>query len=302
MKMRNFLIFGLTALLTALPGCSVSQKKIDQAQKRVDVLKIKGVPDSALSRARVMIYQARESKKTGDTHIANVSADSMMIYIARAEALYNEQSTRVKPIIDEIKGRIETGKAQFTGLMLKEMNSKIEAIDTNLTKGFMFQAENAAHAADSALTRIKFNQERADEIRKTVPGVWECVNKSKSVEFKEVNAVEKKTFDFHKDGSAVLDENKKGTSNHFLKEDWQYISHGTWDINGDTIWIFVNRFQAARQNFNKGHLADPKNMKSKVIWETDNHPSYDSTITDGSQNRYVIYSDLKDDFTQKTKY
>jgi hypothetical protein len=302
MKASSFLILGLTALLITVPGCGVSQKKLDQAQKRVDALKAKGVPDSALSRARVMLYQARESQKRGETHVANVSADSMMIYIAGAEALYNEQSVKVKPIIDEIKARIETGKAQFTGLMLKEMNNKIEAIDTNLTKGFMFMAENAAHSADSALTRIKFNQERADEIRKTIPGLWECVNKSKSVEFKEVNAVEKKTFDFRSDGSAVLDENKKGISNHFLKEDWQYLSNGTWDLNGDTIKIFVTRFKAARQNFTKGHLTDPKNMKSKVIWETDNHPSYDSTITDGSQDRYVMYQDLKDDFKQIKKY
>ncbi|MDD5675549.1 MAG: hypothetical protein PHC61_15370, partial [Chitinivibrionales bacterium] len=223
MKSFYLIAVGLTALLLTAAGCSVSQRKLDQAQKRIDTLKAKGVPDSALSRASVMLYQARESKKSGDRHLASVAADSMMIYIAKAEALFTEQSQRSKPIIDEIRQRIEAAKPKFTGLMRKELDAKVLGIDTNETKGFIFQAEDAAHSADSALTRIKFNQERADELRKTVPGVWECVNITKSAEIKEINATEKKVFDFKKDGTALLDENKKGQSTRFMKEDWQYM-------------------------------------------------------------------------------
>jgi hypothetical protein len=40
----------------------------------------------------------------------------------------------------------------------------------------------------------------------------------------------------------------------------------------------------------------------KKLWKNEPQPTYDSTITDGSQDRFIAYNDLLEDFKQVNKY
>ncbi|HEX7510252.1 MAG TPA: hypothetical protein VF335_03055 [Chitinivibrionales bacterium] len=286
-------LLGLSIMMF-IGACSVSQKTLDDGQKRIDALKAKGVPDSSLSTALVYLFQAKDANQRGNKGLAHMSADSMQILVAQAEAAYNENLTKKKPDIDALVLSLTQAKSKLSGLQVKKLDSALKVIDGFNQKNWIYQVEaNANAAVKSLLPQLQFNENRAAELRTRLPGSWTCINKSKSDEDKAVNAVEKKIFSYSKDGKCKLVETKKGQSSPVLKEDWEFASYGTYDLLGDTVFMFINRFQCVKQNFENMTMKDGKKK-----WELKKEPTYDSAITDGSQDRWIPFSDLQRDFVQ----
>jgi hypothetical protein len=292
------LSLGLTIFLAA---CSVSQKTLDDAQKRVDALKAKGVPDSSLSTALVYLYQAKDSKGRGNNGLARLSADSMLILIAQAEAAYQDNVLKKKPEMDELILQLTKAKAQLSGLQVKKVDSAMKVIDSFNQKGWIYQVEaNAKAAVNELLPVLKFNEERARELRPRLPGEWVCTDITKNSENKEIHAVEKKIFNFAPDGKCKLVETKLGQTSPVVKMNYEFDSYGTYDLLGDTIFMFINRFVCVREIFD---TINPKiyREKKKKVWERRIWPTYDSVITDGSQDRWIPFSELKTDFEYKKR-
>ncbi len=84
---------------------------------------------------------------------------------------------------------------------------------------------------------------------------------------------------------------KKGKSGPKLKEDWKFESYGTWEMKGDTIHILTDRFVCPRQN-----LWELKVVDEKEQWVLNEQPTFDDSVTDGSQDRHISYSNLIEDF------
>jgi hypothetical protein len=289
MRKAPFLI-GLLAIFVLI-GCGVSDKLISESQQRIDALKEKGVPDSSLSEAIVYLYAARDAKKRGNTGLANKSADSMQVLIAKAEDQYTKDMKRLRPYVDSMRQELQKGKEALSGLHEKRLDSMIAVVDSFARINWLLQAEAKVNETMDLLPRLKFDQKRAAELRTRIPGAWTCTNVTKHSQDNTVHAVEKKVFTFNKDGSPTFVEKKSGKSSPFLKEDWEFRSYGTYDLLGDTIHLFVDRFASVKQNFTELH-----NRDGKKVWEEKPGPQYDSSITDGSQNRYITYHNLKLDF------
>lgn len=287
------------SLIIVIGACGVSQRTLDNAQKRIDALKLKGVPDSSLSTAIVYLFQAKDSDQRGNKGLARRSADSMRILIAQAEAAYQDNLIKKKPEIDDLILQLTRAKTQLTGLQLKKLDSAMRVIDSFNQKSWIYQTEyNAKLTFNKLLPVLKFNEERAGELRSRLPGEWVCTNVSKNTENKEVHTVEKKIFTFTDDGKCKLVENKIGQSSPVLKEDWEFVSSGTYDFLGDTIFMFIDHFARARQNIDTVDAAIFKERKKKV-WGRKSEPAYDSAITDGSQDRWIPFIDLQRDFVKR---
>jgi len=278
-----------------LAGCSVSQKSIDDMQKRIDLLKAKGVPDSSLSDAIKFVYGAGYAKQKDEKTTARKSLDSARIVVAKAEAMYQENLVKLKPFTDSLVNVLMNAKASFTGMQAKKLDSAIAVINDFSAKTWIYQVEDNAKKAVAMLPQLKFNQDRSKEILARLPGEWVFTDKAKSEADKAINAIEKKTFTFGKDGKAKLVETKKGQSSKNLKEDYEFRSDGTYDCLGDTIFIFVNRFASVRQNF---ETFDP----AKKTWTKKSEATYDSLITDHSQDRWVPFVEMTMDFKQEKKF
>ena len=108
-----------------------------------------------------------------------------------------------------------------------------------------------------------------------------------------------KIFTFGRDNKVTLIEKKKGQSGPFLREDWEFRSWGTYDMFGDTIHLFINRFASVRQNFQRLYVEKEGDKITKKTWKNEPQETYDSLITDGSQDRYITYPDLKGDFVRR---
>jgi hypothetical protein len=297
MTVRLIKLISLTALLTIV-ACGVSEKTLTNAEKKLEELKAAGVPDSTLSPVKVFLYQAKDMREKGNRGVAKTAADNMKRELAAVESQYKADLTRLGPVVDSLKSVIRAAGSSLTGLQAKKIDSMMVAVDSFYNKKWYLQAHTKAMEITTYLPELAKCEERAVELRKLVPGRWVCTNITKSKEVKGVYAVEKKIFTFGHDGNVTLIENKKGKSGPFLKEDWEFRSWGTYDMLGDTIHLFINRFAAVRQNFTRLYVEDVGGKKKKV-WKKEPQPTYDSTITDGSQDRFITYADLKGDFVRK---
>ncbi|HON09494.1 MAG TPA: hypothetical protein PLE24_01400 [Chitinispirillaceae bacterium] len=296
-RWRAIRIISLTAI-TAIMSCGVSQNSLDQASKRIDELKTMGVPDSALSRAKVFLYQAKDAKQRGNSGIAKVAADSLRIHLAKAESMYKDNVNNLLPVIDSMRSVIKMHKANFSGITLKKLDSLMVPVDSLINIKWYLQAHHLLKEIVARLPQFKFDDDRAKELRPRIPGEWTCINETKSKENKAIHAIEKKVFTFRKDGTALLVENKKGQSGPFLKEDWEFRSWGKYDLIGDTIVLLIDRFAAVKQNFERLYVEE-ENGKKKTVWKKEPQPTYDSLITDGSQDRFITFTDLMEDFKKK---
>ena len=293
--MKKFIILSFCFIaFLVIAGCSVSKKALNDAEKRIESLKSKGVPDSSLSRAKVFLYQAKDAKTRGNRSLARLSADSMRILIAQAESQFKDDMNRLKPWIASKKNFIANETTNLTGLHKKHLDSLMGVVDSFITIKWLLQAEAHIKGVISYLPKLKFDEERATELKTRIPGTWTCSQVTKHSEDKSVRAVEKKIFAFSKDGSTKLIENKKGKSTPYFKEDWEFVSHGKWGLKGDTIILFIDRFKAVRQDF-----WDKKEVKGRTQWVKTSHDRYDSTITDGTQDRFIVFEDLKKDFDRR---
>ncbi len=291
--MKKVIVFSLcTFLCIMMISCGVSKRALEDAEKRVTALSEKGVPDSSLSRAKVFLYQAKDAKQRGNVGLAKMSSDSMRILIAQAEAQYEDNMNRLKPWIQQQKQHINQATAHLTGLHKKHADSLMGVIDSFIQLNWLLQAEAYINDFVAYIPKLKSDEERAEELRPRIPGTWTCLQATKHSEDKTVHAKEYKIFTFRKDGSIKLVEKKSGKSTPYFKEDWEFQSFGKYDIKGDTIVLFIERFKAAKQNFWDLKTDD----KGRKKWIKSVHGTYDSVITDGSQDRFITFHDLKMDF------
>ena len=199
MKTRNSVLVVcacLTALTAFLTSCGPSDRMLEEARGRIDALKSKGVPDSALSRARVFLYQAEDAKKRGNTGVARRAADSMQILLARAEDLYNEHIATLRPVVDSLEQVLIKERKDFSGMQAKKIDSMLAIVDSFSNMEWLLQAQNKARETIAMLPDLEFDEERAQELRPRIPGTWVCTNRITSDVHRQVNAVEKKIFSF----------------------------------------------------------------------------------------------------------
>lgn len=298
MKVRLFKLLGVTVLLSIV-ACGVNEKTFITAEKKIADLKAQGVMDSSLSTVKVYLYQAKDAQERGNTGVAKKATKQMKRELASVEATFKEAVTRLMPKIDSLRSVIRATKSGLTGLQAKKIDSMMVPVDSLLNIKWYLSAYTKAQEIGNMIPQFNKDEERAKELKSIVPGEWVCTNITKSKEVKGVHAVEKKIFTFNRDGSVLLNENKKGQSGPFLKEDWEFKSWGKYDMDGDTIRLFINRFASIRQNFQRLYL---ENGGKKKVWKSEPQPTYDSLITDGSQDRYITFTDLKGDFKQTRKF
>ncbi|MCX7725771.1 MAG: hypothetical protein N2053_02855 [Chitinispirillaceae bacterium] len=286
-------------VLLIVISCGVSEKKIAKCERKLEELQIIGVPDTLLSKARVLLYQAKDSQSRGHFGIAKQAYKDLKKELNTLEGSHKEKVNQIRATIDSLSSVVRTARNNLTGLQLKKLDSMMVPVDTFLNKKWYLHAYDKLKKVGDAIPKFYEMEKLSKELRNVIPGEWVFTQHTKGKEAKDINLLEKKVFTFTKDGKVVFVESRKGQSGPYLKEDAEYKSIGTYDIYGDTIYLFVNRFIAVRQNFKRLYIEDGGKKK---IWKDENHPTYDSTITDGSQDRYIAYADLKEDFQQVKKY
>ncbi len=288
--LRFFLPASITALLIA--GLFVScGKKGPTIEQRIQALTEKGVPDSVLANVKVYLYQVNSAKKMSQAGIARTYGDSLKKGIVIAEQWYEKAMTENKPVIDNLRKSFVERKAGLSGLHLKDADSLLKIADSLIAKDWLVQARTKLESFDTIMGILVRNQAKAEEIRKQITGTWRDTHILEAPEDigMKFSAKDIRMFKFNDDGSFEASEERHGQTTPFLKEDWKFLSWGTFDLMGDTIYQFINREKCTQQWYTQ------KNVKLNK-WERKEHPTYDSTITNGKKDRFIVFSDLKLEF------
>jgi hypothetical protein len=296
---KQIVLLAAAAFLVSTVACSVSDETLNNADKRLKELKSKGLPDSVLSQPQVHLYQARECKRKNAWSEARAAAKLLKKELVKSQNYYRDKVSRLKPAVDSLRAVIKNARQNYAGIELKKFDSLGTIVDSFAKIDWQLQAYAKARELVGLIAHFNADAVRAKELRTLVPGEWVCTQHDKSTESKDVNAVAKKIFTFEKNGKGKFIESKKGQSGPFCKEDWEFVSNGTWDANGDTLHLFVTRFAVTRQLFERLYIL---NGGKKKEWRKEPKPTYDSAITDGSQDRFISYKDLTEDFEQTKKF
>jgi len=297
---RRFFALALTAVVgTAfvLIGCGggVDDKMLDDAQKRLDLLKSKGVPSDKMSEARVFLDEAKRALEKNNKQPAKKAADSLKVYLAKAEGFYQQEVSSLGPKIADSKKTALKAKEELTGFQARKIDSLISVIDSFVKIDWLLQANTKGEELVKLLPSLKEDEATAAKMKKIIPGEWVFTDRDRSVEDPKVNALTTRTFQLGNDGKAHLIEKKFGQSSPTFKEDWLFESWGTYGYKGDTVMLMIDRFAAKKQMFTRLHMID-----GKPVWKDEPGPTYDSLIKDGSQDRFITYKDLKEDY-KKTR-
>lgn len=281
---RNLLLSCACIAVCAISIGCISQKTIDSYQARLKILEEKGVPDSLLSSIRVYISQATEGKRSGNGIITKASVDSLKIYVAAAEKWSDALTLSAKPRVDSLLKLFAGQKTTLTGLQLKVADSLLTLIDSYAKKGQYPQARQTADLLDTILPMLLKDEDAAQKVATQIAGTW---TKTKKHTENSANAMEKRIVTFEKDGSFKMDEQMKGQTSPTLKEDWQFLSQGTYAIKGDTLLLSIRKEQCLRETYE--NLVNNK-------WVKNEKKPYDKEITDGSKDQFFTFDFLKESY------
>ncbi|MBD3344704.1 MAG: hypothetical protein GF401_06545 [Chitinivibrionales bacterium] len=264
-----------------LIGCGPSEKKLAEAESRITALASKGVPDSILSKAKVHIYEARTKNKLGNASGASSHYDSMLIILEEAEVWYDKTMAELKPVIAAKKEEYEKKKNELTGMQREVIEEYVAKIDSFTNVNWLLQAKWQCDKLDTLMPGLMEDEKTAQKLKSRLIGTWKRADR-------EGNAIRKETFRYKKNGGFVGVEEKKGQSSEVLKEDWKFISYGTYDLKGDTIYMFVTQEKCPRQLY-----WNYKKKNGKMVWDKFEAPTYDSTYTDGKKDKFMTWEYLK---------
>ncbi len=291
MKKRTLLpAIALTAFLV---GCSsVKQDQINEISGRLDELTKTGLPDSVLLEARDAVFKINAAKSENDNVALKLSYELALAELAKADSILAQSIQDKKPVIAKrLSNLLASSDEQLTGLHRAAIDSLLTETGTLLEKNWVIDAESLISEGDSLFEVLKEEQAEAKKLRPRLFGTWKFRNVLTNSMDPEVNAVVQKTFTLRRNGTASFINTKKGKSGPKLKEDWKFETYGTWEMKGDTIHILTERFVCPRQN-----MWDLKVVDEKEKWVLNAQPTFNDTITDGSQDRHISYTNLIEDF------
>ncbi|NLD93473.1 MAG: hypothetical protein GX639_12485 [Fibrobacter sp.] len=279
----------LSALLAFNLQCGgMNQKKLADVENRIKTLTAKGVPDSVIVDTKLYIVNYTTAKKLYKSNDAAKYADSIMIGIELAEKWYSDFIAANKANILNSITSFNAEKTKLTGMQLRAADSIGTIIDSLVKRDLIVDAQDKVKEALAILPSILKDQQKASKIKPLLTGTWKDVHKVADPETSQ-NYTETSVYTFKGDGSFEGSESRKGQSTPFMKEDWEFLSTGTFDLKGDTICLFVTREKCTRQKFT--HL-DSKTNK----WIEKTGALYDSTITNHGKDKYIPYEYFKANF------
>jgi hypothetical protein len=212
-----------------------------------------------------------------------------MKVLDKAEEFYAKAVQELKPEIEAVKKALSEQSSTLNGPQRAFADSVMAVADSCAALDRMFQARDTLARLEKLMPALLANEKKAQALKPRIVGTWKEVAQPDGIGF---TAVQTTIFKLGKDGDMEISEEKKGTSNVALKEDWKFLSWGNWELKGDTLLMHVSREKLVRQIFD----ILTKKPDGSTYWKHKVAPTYDTTITDGRKDKQLTYTDLKATF------
>ena len=294
MKKGISLAVASVALLT-LVGCGVNEEKINVASAKLDTLEMKGLPDKYLTPVSTNLYKATSDLKRNRGGEAKRAYKVALKNLAAADSIMEASLTDLKPkVVNRFTNLKEEVSTNLTGLHQKEGEKLLDSAKVPLDKDWIFLAQKKVEEGEKRVEVLLLMQDTAKTLTKKVPGTWSLADTAYNSTDPSVNAVHSKKFILKRGGKAVFIDSQKGKEAPTLKQSFTFTSYGTWTLKGSEVHILVDRIKGSERKIEIIKLN--LNGSVKEIDRSQSQPAFDSTYTDGSQNRHIPYQLLKEDF------
>jgi hypothetical protein len=276
------------ALALNLQCGGLNKKKTQDVENRLKILESKGVPDSLTAGIKVFLYNYATAKKLGNSTNATKMTDSIFSNLTFAEKWYQDFLIQNKSEILSSISTLQGQKKNLSGIHLRIADSISTIIDSLVETDLLIKAKEKITDAKILMPALLKDQETATKLKPTLLGNWKDARVVKADEG-NYKYVETTSYSFKPNGTFEGSEDRKGQSSPYFKEDWQFLSWGTYDLKGDTVHLFVNREKCPRQIYTQLNVKDNK-------WKEDRKATYDSTITDHGKDRSIPITFLKQNY------
>jgi hypothetical protein len=266
----------------------LNQKKTQDVENRLKILESKGVPDSLTAGIKVFLYNYATAKKLGNSTEVTKMTDSIFSTLTSAEKWYQDFLAQNKSQILSTIGTLQNQKKNLSGLQLRIADSISTIIDSLVKTDLLIKAKEKLTEAQVLMPALLKDQETATKIKPALLGNWKDAHVVKAEEG-NFKYVETTSYSFKPNGTFEGSEDRKGQSSPYFKEDWQFLSWGTYDLKGDTVFLFVTREKCPRQIYTQLNVKDNK-------WKEDKKATYDSTITNHGKDRSIPFTFLKQNY------
>jgi hypothetical protein len=272
--------------------CAGCGKNLDtvlvEIGQQVDSLKAAGAPDTLLTEIKVLHYKAKNNVQRGNGREAQKQVAQMQEFIGKIKSQFAVTATSSKKSIDSLAAQFRTEAAAMTGDRVKVINRVLHEADSLLKANLMLKANSLLKEFAVSVPQLQENEKQAQLIAPKVIGAWRRLTEEKD---KKIGSDYKKTeeYEIARDNKFVITETMKGNQDETVYYDYQFISYGDYSLNGDTINMWVKRMKG----YNKNKIL--VNEKTDE-WKSVGQPGFDSLVTDGSQDRFATYGELKQHF------
>ncbi len=181
MMVRGIIAGLLAAGVVVLSNCGVSKQELAGAEKRMEELKTKGVPDSVLSKVKVYLFEAREAAEKNESSRARKAADSLEVALQEMESYYADHVAKLPPVIDSLLDETDKARSELSGMQIRKLDSLQAAVDSLMKNSAPVEAERLARGLVEYMDTLKADEAKAKQLRSTVPGTWVCTNKKKAM-------------------------------------------------------------------------------------------------------------------------
>ncbi|MDR0306656.1 MAG: hypothetical protein LBI42_07440 [Chitinispirillales bacterium] len=283
MKIKRVLSLTITAALLSL-GCG-SKVSIEEGKAKIEELAARGVPDREMSTLKMYIVHMEGAKRIGNSSTFKIYQDSLTTALGEFEGKMNVLLESAGPFIDSVKKVNDEKTATLKGLHLKEAEKGAKIVDSIMNTNQKLMARARIESFSLDLDTLIQQQKTADSLRNQFVGIWVMEQESADRRFK---LVERTEIHMRPDGSLYIMEGKKGDTSEDSREDWVFQSTGTWDLMGDVAHHYITNEKRVKQDFSF------RDASGK--WTKKSEKPYDSTITNGSKDRYAAWESLNKDY------
>lgn len=136
------------------------------------------------------------------------------------------------------------------------------------------------------------NRDCIENLLTQLYGTWKCIIVTQQPEDEDgpgYEASNTRILSFMKSKKFSFIEEVHGQTSPYFKEDWKFISWGTYDFIGDTINLYIEREKCDQLDFSRF------NFKTNA-WVHEVKPTYDSIFTNKERYKFITINDLKIDF------
>lgn len=287
MSKKTVIVVAVLSVIILVLGCGKGMKgEIQDLKTAIDSLKQSGAPDTLLTSVEVLWFKAESEQKRGKGKEARKALDEANVVLKKIEEKFATAASASQEIIDATSSKIKDQAKTLTGERAKIVDSIMVEVQRMVSEKKVLQANTLISELGAKMPELIKNEETAKKIAPKLAGRWKRVYIDKDKDIGS-NMTETTVYTFTRNGKFTLDETKKGKYNDYVMMDYKYYSTGDYTLNGDTVKLWTKTIKG----FNKNKRAM---NKEKTEWKImQDPPSFDSLVTDGSQDRFTTYSELK---------